>query len=236
MNKVDKLVKRSLLEYPSLYSCRLKVLRHLFLTNGNGYEWNSKGCLVNICDKKRFDGKMKFSDLEEREKNRKEMQDKYKTPLDAFWAAKNEEEKMLRRYREKHIDLYATKHDFYDNFRYEDLEHFDVDWSAFRDAPYGSIDMDWVHAMEEVIRKINYAYNTLWGLHYDDPLKGDKAPEPSMFSRMPRNWQENYLKLQAIRRKLNEQSGSLKKAAETSKMIREILEKHNFWVDTIAFG
>ncbi|KGM36173.1 hypothetical protein [Inquilinus limosus] len=47
MNKLDSLVRMSLLRYPTLYATRWDVLRNLYLGFGHGYEWID-GELSNI--------------------------------------------------------------------------------------------------------------------------------------------------------------------------------------------
>lgn len=49
--KPDKLIKRMLISYPSLFTNKQSCLNHLFLTNGNGYEWEN-GELVSDVDNK----------------------------------------------------------------------------------------------------------------------------------------------------------------------------------------
>lgn len=48
MNHFDQLVKDSIIGYTVLFQTRWQVLRHIFLVNGNGYEWDMNGNLVHF--------------------------------------------------------------------------------------------------------------------------------------------------------------------------------------------
>lgn len=48
MNHFDQLVKESIIGYTVLFQTRWQVLRHIFLVNGNGYEWDMNGNLVHF--------------------------------------------------------------------------------------------------------------------------------------------------------------------------------------------
>lgn len=39
-NNLDRFVKASIMRHPIIFPSRIEVLEHLFMTNGNGYEWN----------------------------------------------------------------------------------------------------------------------------------------------------------------------------------------------------
>lgn len=217
MNKVNKHIKQMMLQFPSLFPNRIKCLRQLFLVNGNGYDWDENGCLVSWSyenDRVRAEDKMHYDDLDTRANDLDDLLGKSEATSDIrkFQKLTDEKERLDRQFREKHIDLLCQFHDTWDNFTYADLQHFDPRWSAFRDAPYGNIDSDWLRVMEETVGKIKYAFNVIWSLHYDNPLRGEKAPEPSMFSRMPENFQKLYTDICEIEDKLEAQSGSKARA------------------------
>lgn len=230
-NKVTKHIREKLRMYPGMYTSRLRVLKHLFMVNGNGYDWGKNGCPVEgYTERGKNPNEMDYSDLEKDiAKHTAEIdQDDPKHPcndLRKFWIADAEGEMAERKHREKYIDLYASNHSFTDNFKYEDLVNFDPDWSLFRDAPYGSIDPEWAAAMEEVIDKINYAFNTVWNLHMDRPSKGHTPPIPSMYSRMPPEWQKKYDKIQEYAEKLDKQTGSRANRAATLRSFFAALEE-----------
>lgn len=229
LNKVDQRIKQMMLQYPSLYPNRIKCLRQLFLTTGNGYEWDDNGCLVLASSRRPHrpadtaaglpsppaDGKMQYDDLDEL----LNLIEKLYGPASdvqhiAYQKLTYEKERLDRQFRETHIDLLCQFHDTWDNFTFPDLKQFDPDWSAFRDAPYGNIDADWLCVMEETVSKIKYAFNLIWSLHLDNPPRGEKMPEPSMFSRMPERFQKTYTAICEIEDKLEAQSKSKARAKE----------------------
>lgn len=225
MNKVDSHIKRMMLQYPTLFKTRRDCLAHLFLVNGNGYDWDENGCLVeSYSTYDRASDKMRYDDLD------KDPNDEIpKVPgLETFYAFRSimkEKERMDREFREKHIDILCQMDENIGGFSYEKLDNFDPEWSKFRNAPYGKIDSDWLKAMEEVVKTIKYSFNMIWHLHYDSPIRGEKKPEPSMFSRMPEQWQTVYIKVLEIEEKLEAQSGSKAKAnALWNKMKDKVLK------------
>lgn len=228
MNKVDRHIKKMMLQFPSLFPNRIKCLRHLFMVNGNGYDWNDEGCLVEWTyegDRTRPADKMNYSDLDQRQDDLSKFYDEHECLRDIqkFRRLHDEKERLDRQFREKNIDLLCRYHDTYDNFTYADLQHFDPRWSAFHDAPYGNIDIDWLTAMEETITKIKYAFNQVWSLYYDHPLKGEKTPEPSMFSRMPEKFQKLYADICEVENKLDKQSGRRERMAIFQEAINDKL-------------
>lgn len=225
MDKVSVFVREKLLQYPTLYENRLQVLCHLFMVNGNGFDWDENtGCPVEWADDgRRSKTKMYYADLKKKIKNSEESLKEYDLDLYRFWIAEAKQEIAARKHRAKHIDLYAVYNN--DNFKYEHLDRFSPEWSLFGTAPYGKIDPEWARAMEEVIEKIMYAFNTIWHLHLDRPSKGAKLPSPSMFSRMPQEWQKKYNEIAAYRDKLDEQTGTRKNRAEALKDFFAAIEK-----------
>lgn len=220
MNKVDQHIKQMMLQYPSIYPNRLACIRQLFLVNGNGYDWDNDGCLVPWRSPyDRASDRMHYDDIEPNDSVTSLLGKD--SSIGKFHALSDVKERMDRQFREEHIDLLCQFHDTYDNFRYEHLVNFDVAWSAFRDAPYGSIDADWLAVMEETVNKIMYSFNIIWGMHYDNPLKGEKLPEPSMFSRMPERWQKLYTDMKEVEAKLEAQSGSKARAMKFWNSIKD---------------
>lgn len=205
MNKVDQHIKEMMLKHPLIFPTRLACLRRIFMVNGNGYEWDDQGCLRSWSQKNDTkELKMQYSDLD----NRDDEQFKYGySDIAQFQSLCTEQERMLRKFREEHIDLFCQFNDIDDNIKYSDLQYFSPEWSMFRDAPYGNIDPDWLNAAEELIGKIKYAFNIIWSLHYDNPLRGEKAADPSMYSRMPEQFQKLYDQVKEIDDKLDAQSG-----------------------------
>lgn len=216
MNKVDLHIKQMMLQHPSIFPNRISCLKQLFLTNGNGYEWDNNNCLTlySVYEQRPLD-KMYYDDLDNKDPD-SIMNSKLVTESDLgkFHALCKEKELINRQFREKNIDLLCQFHDFGDEFSYKDLMHFDINYSAFRDAPYGKIDKDWLSVMEETVTKIKYAFNIIYSLHYDNPIRGEKKPEPSMFSRMPDHWQKLYTNILEIDDKLEAQSGTKARAKE----------------------
>lgn len=228
MNKVDHYIKRMMLQYPSLFPNRLKCLRRLFLVNGNAHEWGDNGCLVGWSYENRDENKMYYDDLDDSSSFNLKSVDYNNTlsEIIQFQELSDVKERLDRQFRENHIDLLCRFHDTWDNFTYDDLRYFDPHWSVFRDAPYGNIDSDWLQAMEETVDKIKYAFNLIWSLHFDVPLRDEKAPEPSMFSRMPEQFQKLYIDVCEIEDKLEAQSGSKARAKELWDSIKiDILPK-----------
>lgn len=49
MTELDDHIRRAMLRHPLIFDSRWAVLRHLYLVNGNGYEWEN-GRLVDVFD------------------------------------------------------------------------------------------------------------------------------------------------------------------------------------------
>lgn len=203
LNKVDRHIKQMMLQYPSLFPSRIKCLSHLFLTNGNGYRWDEQGCLVSYDNDQPVD-KINYNDLDylKEQRNKHRSSPFVITDYYQFLDVESEQERLVRQFRETHIDLFCRFHKIGEDFTYSDLNHFSVQWSAFRDAPYGNIDPDWEEVMKETIHMIKYAFNLIWYLHRDKPLGREKMPEPSMFSTMPERFQKMYNDILEVERKL----------------------------------
>lgn len=68
LNKVDLIIKRSMLKYPMLYPNRFSVLSSLFCLNGNGFEWNEHGEIVSCFEEETsaMPDRIELSDLDKR--------------------------------------------------------------------------------------------------------------------------------------------------------------------------
>jgi hypothetical protein len=190
MNKVDLQVRAMMNTYPSLYPDRLSCLRGLFTTSN--YRWDKKGCLVLAYPVERDVSVMNFSDLDERAARL--AADEFGAP--SSLRAKREYEllveRTLRQLRADNIDLVASSVILTGgDLSYEQLSYMPLDY-YIGNAPFGKIDADWLAAAEEFIGAVKASYNRIFNLHYDNPIRGEKAPEPSMHDRMPDNFQRSY--------------------------------------------
>lgn len=238
LTPVDKTVKIGLLTYPTLYSDRMDVLRQLFITNGNGFEWSKTkdGYVLKTYDKPAKNPSMRYDDLDKDEADIAADRIKYSDSdvLDDLLDVRTiqaQRERILRQQCEQNIDLFSRMsvrdrmgayctHDMIDR-------SFSLEYSKLISPrnPWGKIEISHVRAMEELIKDLNLAFNQIHGLHYDNPYKGGpKAPEPSMYSRMPEHHQKLHDRLQEVRKLLSEQSGQLKRDAEMHKTLTSILE------------
>lgn len=199
LNKVDQHIKKCMLLYPNSNSTRFSVLCHMFMVNGNGYKWDKTGCLVEISPS--FDRnpcEMYYDDL--------------LSPAPEFtngpgmeliadsFRVRNELALLNRKYIEENIDILCRVNISDKELTYNDLDHFDPEWSILGQIPFDIIDTDWNNAALEIIGNILYAFNVVFNLHRDDVL-GD-ASEGSNFSQMPVSFQKKYLKIKEIKEKL----------------------------------
>lgn len=212
MNKVDEMVKALLNTYPTLYTDRTSVLFGIFCSLGAGYEWDDNGCIVNrFADYGRNPTVMDYSDLDHDAERLTEEEAKGHG-IASYYKARRAElecERMVREHRAKNIDIYASERMSGARVSYESLSNLNISqYSIFETAPYGKIDPDWLSAMEEILEVVRLSFNRLFSLHYDDPIRGEKAPEPSMFSRMPERFQKLRTALVEIEEKVEAQSGN----------------------------
>jgi hypothetical protein len=211
MNKVDLQVRAMMNTYPTLYPDRLSCLRGLF-TTGN-YHWNKKGCLVPAHADDRDPSVMNFSDLDEREARLTANEFEAPSSLQAKRAYELKVERTLRQLRADNIDLVASSEILtggdltYEQLSYMPLSSDYLSKIYIGGAPFGKIDADWLAAAEEFIGAVKASYNRIFNLNYDLPIRGEKAPEPSMHDRMPENFQRSYAEICEIDDKLEAQSG-----------------------------
>ena len=187
MNKVDSQIRSMMLSFPSIFPNRLKCLQHLFMGSGNGYRWDSAGCLSSEYDS--YNTTMQYNDLDDALSRASGRTD----DISQFHNLKYEEERLLRQHREKNIDLYAQFNGVYDEIDWSTLSRFNVEWSAFRNLPYSTIDDDWLIAAEELLNRIYYAFNRFYTLHWG----------PEMIAKMPEDFQKTYSDLVKISRLLH---------------------------------
>jgi hypothetical protein len=188
LNKVDKYVKSLMLTYPSIMPSRFAVLKQLFLTNGNGMEWNSSGELVYSCGKEKLSKVMTFDDIEQLERHLGKI-------AEAAWSKdfagtlllKNSFHRLARQYIADNIDLFAKYDiDIYEkNLGYSAhwLRHIDPDWTCLSlENPTKSFNMpktiapEWADAAMETLDVVIMALSNELGMNYDgfDESKADK--------------------------------------------------------------
>lgn len=228
MNKVDQEVRRMMLRYPGIFPNRISCLEHLFLVGGNGYRWTESGELRSMDDERDIN-KMSYNDLDQRLQTMRESQVKYNYTEDdeisRFRIAEVEQERMNRQFRERHIDLFCQFNNMHDALTFERVQHVNLLYTQFADAPYGSIDPDWLKAAEEIIRELMMFFNRTWNVNEDIPAPGKTVPNPSMYSRMPDRFQNLYTQAQEISAKLDAQSGSKARLAEMYKLVLAAFDK-----------
>lgn len=229
LSKLDQLVKTGLLNYPSLYSDREDVLVQLFITYGNGYDWKrSKDGYVLSSYDDRTETVMKYDDLD-RVKSELDLRLEGIPCLSLLHQARkieDERERMRRAHTEQHIDTFAQisighRH----GFGYKIFNRLSLTYSSLfsPSTPWGKIEPSFAKGMVEVMYQMFITFNDVYGLHYDNPMTGEKKPEPSMFSRMPEEHQKIYTRLQEIKKLLGKQTGAADREAESKKLVEEIL-------------
>jgi hypothetical protein len=205
MNKVDIQVRAMMNTYPALYPDRLSCLRGLFTTSN--YRWDKKGCLVHAYPEDRDASVMNFSDLDERAAKLAANEFEAPPSLQAKRVYELKVERTLRQLRADNIDLVASSEILCGgDLSYEQLSYMPLEY-YIGSAPFGKIEADWLAAAEEFIGAVKASYNRIFHLNYDLPIRGEKAPEPSMHDRMPENFQRSYAEIREIDDKLEAQSG-----------------------------
>jgi hypothetical protein len=230
LTKVDKLVRTMMLTYPALYPDRATALFNIFTDSGTNYCWDEQGCIVQTYpSEKTWEGPIDISDLAKSDADWDRDDDFARTV-----RLENELERHQRLFRAEHIDLlcrYGRGGTY--GYRHLNTYHLDditAEWGCaliYR-APFGKIDAEWVRAMEEFIGDMMVAFNHVYRLHFDKPLRGEKAPEPSMYSQMPAAMQKRHDNLLQIDDMLDAQTGNRAKRAELAKrLVAEIKEETN---------
>lgn len=203
MNAVDVLIKDMLIGYPSLFKNRLDGLVQLFTTSN--YMWQN-GRLVHCYGVSVQE--MDFSDLDE---NAVKINDAIESidgntdPLyDLYQHRKyaHELQYMERLHRLKNIDVVAKTTISSDALTYLDMLHMSL--RTLSDAPFGSIDGEFLAAAEEFIRIIRYSLRSLFG------GLGDEIPE---------GFQKLEKEVVDISEKLEAQSGSNARAKNLMKLL-----------------
>lgn len=221
MDKVSKLVREMMLVYPTLCPSRQAALYSIFTDSGTNYVWNRKGCIVVAHEMdKDFEGPIDISDLA-----RSDEQFDGDHDFNKMIRIENELERRERLYRAEHIDLYC-QYGRGGDYGYRQLDQYLLDKmegdygvaTIFR-APFGKIDPEWAHAAETFINDMMVAFNMVYHLQWDHPLGGEKAPDPSMYSRMPEVMQRRYDNLKAVADKLEAQTGNRARRAEFTKRV-----------------
>ncbi len=231
MNKVDLHIREMMLTYPLLYSNRQEALIGIFV--GTNYVWvkgeDGKYVIKPVYEfDKKFDGPTDISDLDESDL-RFAGDDDFHRAI----RAQNQLERMQRLFVAENIDLFATvRMTKGRDISYQTLDswYFDHDTTVLATAPFGEIDADWLSAIEELLNMLIVAYNQFFGIHADTPLRGDKVPEPSMFSRMPEKFQKRLTKIREWEERAEAQSGSKARMAafwETTgkDILKEIIDE-----------
>jgi len=158
--QLDRLVRESILRWPSLFGTRWDVLRHLYLVIGNGYEWHA-GVLRAVCD----DGE--FS--EERCRSR------FFRDLDGFVAKFGpDDHDILRRARRQfvldHLDLLVNEPRIDSGARIgaEDVALISLDYSAAFNVP-GDAEESFLDGAVEVLGEL------VPGLYYLEQCGQDRG-------------------------------------------------------------
>ncbi len=168
--KVKDTVKSCLLNYPTLFDCRINVFIHLFACIGNGYEWEN-GELVHLRykgqEKESF--KMKYSDLNEKiKKHKKELESEpeYLHKLTKSWIVEAEFQKQKRKFIAKNIDLISESINVYLKNEYEIYGGYYVENPCYNYAftfnyP-DNITEDWGNAIQEFAKFWRHRMYSKW--------------------------------------------------------------------------
>ncbi|EMO9521345.1 hypothetical protein RJ634_003892 [Pseudomonas aeruginosa] len=220
LSKVDQHIKSMMLTYPTLFRSRLAALQHLFMTNGNGYEWNADGELVRLFESTRKQ-EMDYSDLEERKREvDRELAANHTGSLGRLFAGRAaalKREFSERRLIEADIDLYAVEHVMGEDQQsgVEWMKHFDPQWCVMRDAPFGALNPEWAAAAEETMQVASSAiWRHLGMYHYSfDRAKADAK------------WLRVYDQLEQILDKLDLTTGTKKRVAKQNEMAKKMIDE-----------
>jgi hypothetical protein len=224
LNKVDRHIKTMMMTYPAIYPSRIAVLQHIFLVNGNGFDWGSDGCPTMSSYGVPAVTAMDYSDLHQRISTVKE--DIARETLEPMSVLLNVRHARLhrelanRQMVEDDIDLYATNHVMQENlnFNASALKHFSTDWCLLSPRRFPQVmDRDWALAAEEMMNIAQQAIFRELGI-YSPHYKEENADEKLL---------KMYREIGTILDKLNQFTGSKDKQAElnelSSRLIDEIL-------------
>lgn len=104
MNKAIADIKQSLLKYPSIFKCKLDVLKHMFTVIGGGYDWNKNGELVA----RKMKGDVELTEIDMSDID--EALEKWNgdREIERAFKYRAELEKLSRKHIERNIDLVAS--------------------------------------------------------------------------------------------------------------------------------
>lgn len=220
LNEVDQLIKSMMLTYPTLFPSRFEALKHLFMTGGNGYEWNAQGKLACVFDSHHQD-KMDYSDLEGRQHEvDQELAKKSEGSMYRLYAARAaalKRELSARKLIEADIDLYATEHVMGENVQYgvEWMKSFDPRRCIMRDAPFEALDLAWALAAEEIMEIARSAIYRHLGMYHESFDRAKANPK----------WLSIFDQLGQILFKLDTTTGTKDRMAKCNKVAMKIIEE-----------
>lgn len=220
LNGVDQQIKSMMLTYPTLFRCRLAALKQLFMTNGNGYEWNAEGELVCIFDAP-LKQEMDYSDLEDRKQEvDQELAANHTGSLSKLFAGRAaalRREFSERRLIEEDIDLYSVEHVMGEDQKdgVEWMKHFDPQWCVMQDAPFGALNPVWAAAAEETME---IARSAIWrhlGMYHDSFDRAQADPK----------WLRVYDQIEQILDKLDLTTGTKKRVAKQNEIAKKLIDQ-----------
>jgi hypothetical protein len=115
MNKLDVLVRDSMLRWPLIMTCRWDVLRHLYMTIGNGFEWQNGELICVFADHPEYSKSEEqciaefFDDIDERLEDRRRWTERcpgLELDGEADW---DKLDRARRQFQLSHIDLLVAE-------------------------------------------------------------------------------------------------------------------------------
>lgn len=149
LNKIDKLVKKMLLGYPTLFKHRFDVMSHILTCNGNGFEWvNGELQYKDCCKTKQRNGLAEL--MKEVEKHQGELNGLkgdvrgYMSPLYAKFLVDAQSKVAYHQFVVDNIDVYASTYcgsDYNDHwlFLYKEAHDDGMGWWPINPSPESSL-------------------------------------------------------------------------------------------------
>ncbi len=170
MNKVDLLVKRMMIEFPTLYPNRFEALAEVF-TN-SCFEWNDDGTIAEIFRLKDLPPEtmvVKYEQELAQWKEKAEKDEDWAKQYNYKYIAEAEVKLMLAKHRAANIDIYASE---YTNVHYDTI----VLWLfGARPSKYWLVnnkpevvDEEWRLAIRDWFSQMMPVVNGAFGQHHKD--------------------------------------------------------------------
>lgn len=176
LNKIDKLVKKMLLGYPTLFKHRFDVMSHILTCNGNGFEWvNGELQYKDCCKTKQRNG---LAELKKEVEKRQGESDEFKSIVRQQFLVDAQSQVAYHQFVLDNIDVYASTYcgsDYSDHwlFLYKEAHDNGMGWWPINPNPESSlmatlkiedVSPEWREAIRGWIRQLLPSMNGLIGV------------------------------------------------------------------------